>query len=47
MGPDMVILVEPWIDDSLGLAGGAKPFSVERLSAKSSIKALVIAVVPG
>jgi len=33
MRPDMVVLFEPLIDDSLGLAGVAKPFSVENLSA--------------
>jgi len=26
MWPDMVILFNPLIDDSLGLAGGAKPY---------------------
>ena len=46
MGPDMVILFEPLIDDSLGLAGGAKPFSVENLPAKGSVEALVVAVLP-
>ena len=46
MGPDMVILFEPLIDDSLGLAGGAKPFSVENLSAKGSVEALIVAVLP-
>lgn len=35
------------IDASLGLVGGAKPLNVEHLSAKSSVKALVIAVFPG
>ncbi len=43
----MVILFEPLIDDSLGLTGGAKPFSVEHLSAKCSVDALVIAVFLG
>gem|GEM_PF-3652721 len=38
MGPDMIILFEPLIDDSLNLAGGAKPFSVENLSAKGSVE---------
>ena len=47
MGPDMVILFEPLIDDGLGLAGGAKPFSVENLCAKGSVEALVVAVLPG
>ena len=47
MGPDMVILFEPLIDDGLGLAGGAKSFSVENLLAKGSVEALVVAVLPG
>jgi hypothetical protein len=46
MEPDMVILFEPLIDDSLSLAGGAKPFSVEYLPAKGSVEALVVAVLP-
>ena len=37
MRPDMVILFEPLIDESLGLTGGAKPFCVENLSAKGSV----------
>ena len=43
----MIVLFEPLIDDSWGLAGGAKPFSVENLSAKGSVEALVVAVLPG
>ena len=46
MGPDTVILFDPLSDDSLGLAGGAKTFSVENLSAKGSVEALVVAVLP-
>jgi len=46
MWPDMVILFDPLIDDSLGLAGGAKPFGVENLCAKGSVEALVVAVRP-
>ena len=47
MGPDMVILFEPLIDDGLGLTGGAKPFSVEHLFTEGSVEALVVAVFPG
>ena len=46
MGPDMVVLFEPLVDHGLGLAGGAKPFSVENLSAKGSVEALIVAVLP-
>ncbi len=45
-GAGMVILFEPLIDDGLGLAGGAKPFGVENLSAKGSVEALIVAVLP-
>jgi hypothetical protein len=38
--PDMVILFEPFIDDSLCPASGSNTFSVEDLSAKGSVKAL-------
>ena len=46
MRSDMIVLFEPLIDDSLGLAGGAKPFGFENLSAMGSVEALVVAVLP-
>ena len=46
MRPDMIVLLKPLIDDSLGLADGAKPFGVENLSAKGSVEALVVTVLP-
>lgn len=46
MRADMIVVLEPAIDDHLGLAGGRKPFSVEHLAAERSVKALVVAVLP-
>jgi hypothetical protein len=46
MRTDVVVLFEPLIDDGLGLAGGAKPVSVENLCAKGCVEALVVAVLP-
>jgi len=46
MRPDMIVLFEPLIDDSLGLADSAKPFGVENLSTKGSVEALIVAVLP-
>ena len=47
MRPDMVVLFKPLIDDSLGLSGCCKPFSVEHFTTQRSVEAFVIAVLPG
>ena len=46
MRPDLIVLFEPLIDDGLSLAGCPKPFGVENFSAKRSVEALVITVLP-
>ncbi len=46
MRPDLIVLFEPLIDDGLSLAGSAKPFSVEKLSAERSIEALIVTILP-
>ena len=46
MGPDVVVLAEPLVDDDLGLPGGGEPFSIQDFPAKGSIEAFVIAIFP-
>jgi hypothetical protein len=46
MGPDLVVLSKPLIDHCLSLAGCTKPFGVENFSAKRSVEALVISILP-
>ena len=29
MGPDVVVLAEPLVDDDLGLPGGGEPFGIQ------------------
>ena len=46
MGPDVVVLAEPLVDDDVGLPGGGEPFSIQDFPAKGSIEAFVIAIFP-
>ena len=46
MGPDVVVLAEPLVDDDLGLPGGGEPFGIQDFPAKGSIEAFVVTVLP-
>ena len=37
MGPDVVVLAEPLVDDDLGLPGGGEPFGIQDFPAQSAI----------
>lgn len=47
MRPDVVVLFEPLIDDGLGLTCCREPFGVEHFAAQCSVKAFIIAMLPG
>ena len=46
MGPDVVVLAEPLVDDDLGLPGGGEPFGIQDFAAQGSIEAFVVTVLP-
>ena len=46
MWPGVVVLPEPVIDDDLGLRRCCEPFRIENLTAKGSVEAFVVAVLP-
>ena len=46
MGPDVVVLAEPLVDDDLGLPGGGEPFGIQDFPAKGSIESLIVAIFP-
>ena len=43
----MIVLLEPVIDDDLGLLGRCEPFGIENLPAQCSVEALIVAILPG
>ena len=47
MGPDVVILFEPLINDCLGLSGCCEPFGVEDFASQSFVEAFIVSVLPG
>lgn len=47
MRPDLIVLLEPLVDDGLSLTCCAKPFSVQKFPAESAVEALIVSVLPG
>ena len=47
MRPDMVVRLEPHIDDRLGLFDARAPFCIQNLMTQSAVKAFIVAVLPG
>jgi hypothetical protein len=47
VGPDSVVVAPPALDDDLGLAQTVEDLAVEQLTAKASVEALDVAVLPG
>ena len=47
MRSGVIVLLEPVIDDDLGLLSVRKPFSIENLPAQRPIEPLVVSVLPG
>mgnify|MGYP001797803851 CR=1 FL=1 len=46
MRADMIVLLEPAIDDHLGLVGGRKPCSAEHLATQRAVKTLIVISLP-
>ena len=40
----MIVLLEPVIDDDLGLLGRREPFGIEKISAQRAVEPLVVPV---
>lgn len=47
MWPDVIVLLEPHIDDRLGLFDTAEPFRIKDLATQSAIEAFIVAVLLG
>ena len=47
MRPSVVVLLEPVIDDDLGLLGRREPLRIENFPAQCPIEPLVVSVLPG
>ena len=47
MGPDMIVLLEPFIYDCLSLSDCREPLCIEDFSSKCAVKPFVVAVLPG
>ena len=47
MRADVIVLLEPRVDDDLGLLGRREPLGIENLVPERPIEALVVAVLPG
>lgn len=47
MRSGMVVLLEPVIDDDLGLLCCGEPFGIEKLPSQRAVEPFVVAVLPG
>ena len=46
MGPDAVILPEPFSDDGSGLVEGNEPFRIQYFVAQGSVESFIVSVLP-
>lgn len=46
MRPSEVVLLEPVVDDDLGLLRGREPLGIENLPAQCPVEAFIVAVLP-